>query len=422
MTDHPTERLAAVVIGGGQAGLSASWHLRERGVEHVVLERDEPLHSWRDARWDSFCLVTPNFQCRLPGHPYTGGDPNGFMVKDELNDWLADWVDQGSFPIRPHTTVWSVRACDHGPGFDVRSSTGDLHTDQVVVATGGYHEPSIPRLAERLPEQIVQVHSSHYRNPEQLPPGAVLVVGTGQSGSQIAEDLHRAGRVVHLAVGSAPRCARTYRGRDVIAWLEDMGQYAKPVTDRPAEERFQDKTNHYFSGRDGGKDIDLREFALEGMALHGHLAAVQAGKLTFAADLGASLDTADAVYNGINRGIDEWIDRSEFDVAELPSVYEPVWHPAPDHPLDLAVEEIAAVVWATGFRSNYRWLNVPVFDGAGHVIHLRGVTDVAGLFFVGLPWLHTWGSGRFASVAQDAEFVVDALAERVVPNRLSAVS
>lgn len=422
MTEHPSEHLPAVVIGGGQAGLSASWYLSERGIEHAVLERDEPMHSWRDARWDSFCLVTPNFQCRLPGHPYAEGDPNGFMVKDELNAWLADWLEQGDFPVRAHTKVQSVRACPQGTGFDVRSSTGDLHADQVIVATGGYHEPSIPRLAERLPDRIVQVHSSQYRNPEQFPPGAVLVVGTGQSGSQIAEDLHRAGRQVHLAVGSAPRCARTYRGRDVIAWLEEMGQYAKPVTDRPIEERFQDKTNHYFSGRDGGKDIDLREFAGEGMTLHGHLADVHGGRLTFSDDLGPSLDRADAVYNGINRGIDEWIDRSGLAVAEPPSVYEPVWHPPADYPLDLDVDQLAAVVWSTGFRSNYRWLNAPVFDGAGHVIHLRGVTGVEGLFFVGLPWLHTWGSGRFASVAQDAEFVVAALAERVVPNRLSAVS
>ena len=423
MTPHPGERRSAVVIGGGQAGLSASWYLSERGIDHVVLERDEPMHSWRDARWDSFCLVTPNFQCRLPGHPYAEGDPDGFMVKDELNDWLADWLEHGDFPVRSHTGVQSLRACPLGRGFDIRSSRGDIHTEQVIVATGGYHEPNLPRLAERLPERIVQVHSSHYRNPGQLPPGAVLVVGTGQSGSQIAEDLHRAGRQVHLAVGSAPRCARKYRGRDVIAWLEDMGQYAKPVTDRPVEERFQDRTNHYFSGRDGGKDIDLREFAREGMMLHGHLTAVLDGRLSFADDLGANLDHADAVYNGINRGIDEWIERRGIDVAGPPSVYEPQWRPEPGDPAELAVDEVAvdevavddvaAVVWATGFRSDYRWLNAPVFDGAGHPIHLRGVTDVAGLYFVGLPWLHTWGSGRFAAVADDAEFVVAALAGSV---------
>ena len=419
---HPSRRLPVVVVGGGQAGLSVSWFLAERGIEHVVYERDQPMHSWQDARWDSFCLVTPNFQCRLPGHPYAGADPNGFMVKDELNEWLGQWLSSRDFPLRAQTAVDSVRPCEIGPGFDVRTSDGDVHTDQVVVAAGGYHQPSIPRLAERLPERVVQVHSSQYRNPGQLPEGAVLVVGTGQSGCQIAEDLHRAGRSVHLAVGSAPRCARTYRGRDVIAWLEDMGHYAKPVTDRPVEERFSDRTNHYFSGRDGGKDIDLRQFAVEGMTLHGHLADVADGRLRFADDLEADLDAADAVYNGINQAIDQWIAQQGLAVPEGPSVYEPVWRPASEPDPGVRVDALAAVVWSTGFRSDYRWLNAPVFDGAGHVIHLRGVTDVNGLYFVGLPWLHTWGSGRFASVAQDAEHVVATLADRVSSTQLSAAS
>jgi putative flavoprotein involved in K+ transport len=398
------EHVEVVVVGGGQAGLSLSWHLCEAGVEHVVLERDTVLHAWRDARWDSFCLVTPNWQCQLPGYSYTGEDPDGFMVADELTTWLAGYVASFAPPVREHTAVTSVREDPKG-GFVVHTTTGaQLHAEQVVVATGGYHDPRVPRLAERLPSGLIQVHSSRYRNPAQLPDGPVLVVGTGQSGAQIAEDLHRDGRSVHLAVGSAPRFARRYRGRDVIAWMHDTGHYAAPVTDKPVEDRALDRTNHYVTGRDGGRDIDLRAFAQDGMTLHGHLRDVREGALVFADDLSRNLDAADAVYNGINALIDGWIERNDLTTDDGPSRYAPVWQPEPGGS-ELAGTGLAAVVWATGFTRDYRWLHAGVFDGSGHPQHLRGVTEVAGLYFLGLPWLHTWGSGRFAGIATDAEHI-----------------
>jgi putative flavoprotein involved in K+ transport len=306
--------------------------------------------------------------------------------------------------------VTSVRAV--GGGFEVQTSDETYLAAQVVVATGGYHTPATPRMAERLPSAVAQVHSAQYRNAEQLPDGPVLVVGTGQSGAQIAEDLMLAGRDVHLAVGNAPRFARRYRGRDVIAWMHDTGHYAKPVTDKPVEERTQDKTNHYVTGRDGGRDIDLRAFAQQGMALHGRLVAIDDGSLVFADDLEANLDGADAVYNGINELIDEHIHANGIDAGE-PSRYEPVWRPPAHGVLRLPAKEVAAVVWATGFTRDYRWLHAPVFDGAGHPQHLRGVTNVPGLYFVGLPWLHTWGSGRFAGIEVDAGY----LAEQMRVNR-----
>jgi putative flavoprotein involved in K+ transport len=296
-------------------------------------------------------------------------------------------------------------------GFVVQTDNGELVADQVVVATGGYHVPAIPRIGERLPSHVAQVHSSKYLNTDQLPPGPVLVVGTGQSGAQIAEDLHLAGREVHLAVGHAPRFARRYRGRDVIAWLHDTGHYAKPVTDKPIEERTQDKTNHYVTGRDGGRDIDLRAFALDGMELHGRLVGI-GRSITFAADLAANLDAADAVYNGINELIDSYIVKKGLDVAQAPSRYEPVWEPAGYAGSTVDAAHFAAVVWATGFTRDYRWLHAPVFDGAGHPHHERGVTDVHGLYFLGLPWLHTWGSGRFAGIQLDAEFLAERITER----------
>lgn len=402
------ERIPVVVVGGGQAGLSVSWYLKRDGIEHVVLERETLMHHWRDARWDAFCLVTPNWQCQLPGYPYAGPEPDGFMVADELNAWLAGFPASFDPPVREHTTVLSVRPREDGPGFDVQHTGGLIIAEQVVVAVGGYHIPGIPGVAAALPPELAQLHSSSYKNPQSLPPGQVLVVGTGQSGAQIAEDLHLAGRAVHLAVGDAPRCAREYRGRDVVAWLHDMGHYDRPVTDQPAEERGRDRTNHYVTGRGGGRDLDLRAFALEGMALHGLLTDVSDGTLHFDDTLTEALDGADNVYNGINAAIDEYIAAN--DIRALPpTVYAPVWQPEPG-PSTLAAEDLAAVIWATGFRSDFRWLHVSAFDGAGVPQHQRGVTAIPGLYFVGLPWLHTWGSGRFASVARDAEHLVGYLA------------
>lgn len=396
-------RLPVVVIGGGQAGLSVSWYLKRDGIEHVVLERDTLVHNWADARWDSFSLVTPNFQCRLPGYPYDGSDPQGFMVGKEIQEYLAGFIASFSPPVREGVAATSVRASDDG-GFTVQTTSGTYLAGQVVVATGGYHTPAIPRLGERLPATVEQVHSARYRNAESLPPGPVLVVGTGQSGAQIAEDLLLAGREVHLAVGGAPRFARRYRGKDVITWLEETGYYDKPVTDKPVEERTQDKTNHYVTGRDGGHDIDLRAFATQGMTLHGRLRDVTDGSLCFAGDLEANLDHADEVYNGINALIDQHIERLGLDAGE-PSRYHPVWRPYGYRGSQLRADDLAAVVWATGFTRDYRWLHVPVFDGAGHPQHVRGVTPVPGVYFVGLPWQHTWGSGRFAGLDRDAEFV-----------------
>jgi putative flavoprotein involved in K+ transport len=402
------ERHEVVVVGGGQAGLAVSRLLTDAGVGHVVLERDTLVHSWSDARWDSFCLVTPNWQCRLPGYRYTGADPDGFMVGKEIVEWLTGYVASFDPPVREHTPVSSVRSRADG-GFDVVVPDGLVVADQVVAATGGYHTPRIPRLGEHLPEHVAQVHSSQYRNSGQLPPGPVLVVGTGQSGAQIAEDLQLAGREVHLAVGRAPRFARRYRGRDVIAWMHDTGHYDKPVTDKPVEERTQDHTNHYVTGRDGGHDIDLRAFARDGMRLHGRVVGIDPTAVRFAPDLAANLDAADAVYNGINDLIDDYIATNDIETPTGPSRYEPVWRPEDAGDVALPVAELAGVVWATGFTRDYRWLHEPVFDGAGHPVHLRGVTPVPGVYFIGLPWLHTWGSGRFAGLERDAEHVVGEL-------------
>ena len=412
MSTPSLPRHSVVVVGGGQAGLSVSHHLKAQGIDHVVFEKHQALHVWRTQRWDSFCLVTPNWQCALPGHPYAGDDPHGFMKKDEINHWLAGFRQAVDAPLREGVAVESVEPLPGpGGGFRVRTSEGECWAGQVVVASGGYHQPIVPRLAERLPAHILQVHSADYRNPARLPPGKVLVVGSGQSGAQIAEDLHLAGRQVVLAVGDAPRCARFYRGRDVVDWLADMGYYEMPVSQHPLREGVRDNTNHYVTGRDGGRDIDLRRFALEGMELYGVLQALDGDTLRFAPGLAAALDQADRIYNGINASIDKYIAEQGLQ-APPGGIYQPVWAPEQEREsLSLAGSGISAVIWCIGFAPDFRWLNAPVFTGRGHPVHEQGVTRVPGLYFVGLPWLHTWGSGRFSGVARDAAFLADRIAE-----------
>src|SRR5277367_4131515 len=407
----PIPHIPVAVVGAGQAGLSISYHLKARGIEHLVFEKHRALHVWRDRRWDSFCLVTPNWQCDLPGYPYRGGDPHGFMVKDEILEYLSGFASAVDAPLREGVAVERVSPRPEG-GFDVQTSEGAYRADAVVAASGGYHEPIVPRLAERLPKSIVQLHSEQYRNPQSLPEGAVLVVGAGQSGAQIAEDLHLAGRRVLLAVGGAPRCARFYRGRDVVAWLADMGYYDMPVERHPLREGVRDNTNHYVTGRGGGRDIDLRKFAAEGMKLYGQLQDFDGEALSFAPTLRKSLDDADKTYNGINAAIDKFIAEKGLS-APPPSTYRPVWEPTEDPvTLDLAAEGVGSIVWCIGFQPDFRWLDVPVFNGAGQPKHHRGVTRAPGAYFLGLPWLHTWGSGRFSGVARDARFIADHIVER----------
>ncbi|TDT98234.1 putative flavoprotein involved in K+ transport [Streptomyces sp. 846.5] len=394
------------VVGGGQAGLSVSYCLRERGIEHIVVERNRVGQEWRERRWDSFCLVTPNWQCRLPGFPYQGEDPNGFMVRDEIIRYLEDYVAFFRPPLVEGVSVDGLRRSPGGV-FELKTSEGDFTADQVVVATGPYHTPSVPRMAERLPAGVEQIHSARYRKADQLPQGAVLVVGTGQSGCQIAEDLHLAGRRVHLAVGSAPRVARFYRGRDCVAWLDAMGYYAKDIGEFDDAGAVRMRVNHYVTGRDGGRDIDLRAFARDGMRLYGRLTGIAGRQLDFADDLKANLDRADAVAEGIKDSIDAYIAAQGID-APHEARYVPVWEPSePAAALDLETSGITSVVWSTGFTRDHRWVEIPVFDGRGYPMHWRGATSTPGLYFLGLPWQYSWGSGRFEAVGRDAEFLAD---------------
>ncbi|WP_034298768.1 MSMEG_0569 family flavin-dependent oxidoreductase [Herbaspirillum sp. RV1423] len=412
-TQDPDRHYAVLIIGGGQAGLSISYYLKQEGIDHLVLEKNRIGHAWRNERWDTFCLVTPNWQCTLPGFPYNGDDPYGFMKKDDIVAYIDAFVASFQPPVQEGVAVTRLHRDADGV-YRLETTQGNYSADQVVIAVGGYHLPVVPRVAEKLPAGIVQIHSSDYLNPQSLPAGEVLVVGTGQSGCQIAEDLHLAGRRVHLCVGDAPRVARTYRGKDVVEWLDKMKYYDLPVDRHPLGTGVREKTNHYVTGRDGGRDIDLRKFALEGMQLYGRFEGLDDGVASFGPGLAGYLDGADAVSESIKDSIDKFIEANGI-AAPTEARYVPVWQPPADIPssLDLQGSNISAVVWCVGFRTDFSWIEEAIFDGRGYPGHERGVTGAPGLYFLGLPWQYTWGSGRFSGIARDAQY----LSEHIVAHR-----
>ncbi len=415
MKDTQTPHIPVVIVGGGQAGLSTAWCLKQQGIESIVFERNRAFHSWRVNRWDSFCLVTPNWQCRLPDfhydREYGGTDPHGFMLRDEITDYLDAFLDRTAPQLHEGVVVTRVAPVTGG-GFTVETSVGIWTCDQVVIATGGYDTPIEPDYARRLSPDIFQMHSVDYRNVDQFPEGGVLIVGTGQSGVQLMEDFTRAGRDVHLAVGPAPRSPRKYRGRDATDWLYDAGHYSVTIDRHPDPVKAMTQTNHYMSGRDGGKEIDLRRFHVEdGVSLYGSLADMDGTTVRFLPDLAKNLDDADRSYVGIRDQIDAYIAREGIDAPTEPP-FRKVWEPEREiTEIDLAGAGITSVLWAIGFRPDYSWIEAEVFDTRGKPVFRRGVTDQPGLYFIGLGWLNTWGSGRFLGIEEDSRYLAGCIAQ-----------
>jgi len=407
-----TEHVDTVVIGGGQAGLAMSYHLSDQGRDHLVLERSRVAEHWRSRVWDSFCLVTPNWTVRLPGFPYDGADPDGFMNRDELIGYLERYADRTRPPLRTGVEVTAVRRRGTGDRYLLDTTTETLEARNVVVATGGFQQPKIPPAAPRLSASIHQLHSSEYRTPGHLPAGGVLVVGTGQSGAQIAEELYQSGRRVYLSVSRCGRAPRRYRGRDTMWWLLEMGRLDQPV-DRLAAETGSAYNSHV-SGNNGGHDLNLHQFARDGVVLLGRLDDAADMKLRCAPDLGQNLRTADEAAAQIKTRIDEFIRKTGIEAPddrpvagwEGGVVEEPVLE------LDLASEGIATVVWATGYGCDFSWIHLPVESADGELIHRRGVTRFPGLYFLGLPRLHTPKSELLLGVGDDAAFLAAQIASR----------
>jgi putative flavoprotein involved in K+ transport len=409
-----SEHIETVIIGAGQAGLSLSHLLTVRGRPHVVLEQAAHVGSaWRDGRWDSFTLVTPNWTVRLPGGHYAGPDPDGFMPRAELVAYFEQYAAQSRAPVHFNTRVQAVTPHPSG-GYAV--STQDEApawvARNVVVATGLFQRPRIPDFGAGLPADVVQLHSGEYRRPEALPDGAVLIVGSGQSGCQIAEELYQRGRTVYVSVGACARAPRRYRGRDTVAWLVDNGFFDRTPDKLPRPEaRFA--ANPQLSGKDGGHDLNLHRFAREGVRLLGRALDAREGKLLLATDLHENLAATDRLEANLLKGIDDYI-RAHGLAA--PDEARPVLHAGFDVPLitelDLATAGIRSVIWAAGYAWDYSLIKVPVFEPNGFPIQTRGVTDYPGLYFLGLPWLHKFKSGLLLGVGEDAEYLAGLIEAR----------
>jgi putative flavoprotein involved in K+ transport len=413
-----------LVIGAGQAGLAMSRQLTQAGREHLVLERRSTLGGgWQD-RWDGFCLVTPNWMASLPGQPYDGAEPNGFMARDEIVRRVATYAGAIHAPVALETEVSRLSA-RVGGGFRIETSGGAIQADQVVVATGGYHDARIPPIAENLPGRIAQLHSHDYRSVGLLPEGAVLVVGSGQSGVQIAEELADAGRQVYLSVGSAPRMPRRYRGRDIFRWLADLATRGPalgvglPTVDTLPDRRLRLAANPHLSGRGGGHETNLREMATKGITLLGHLDGVDGERVRLAPDLSTNLARADAFFGQrFQPLIERFISLAENDVPpddRVPFDFQP-----PElTELDLGTAGITTVIWATGYRLDYDWIDLPIFDEQGFPRHHRGVTDVSGLYFLGLLWQHTQASATLIGPTVDGPYIAEQMGLKV-PERAAA--
>jgi putative flavoprotein involved in K+ transport len=422
MSASQTTTTDTLVIGGGQAGLATSYWLKQAGVEHLVLERRRELGgSWHD-RWDSFHLVAPNFTLSLPGMPYAGSEPDAFMPRAGVVEYVQRYGEFVRPPLRLGTGVDRLTASNGG--FRAETRAGVFSAKRVVLATGPYPKPKIPEQARELAAGVQQLHSHDYRRPAQLEEGGVLVVGSGQSGAQIAEELQRAGRDVHLAVSMCGRVPRRYRGRDLVWWLkesflhgDEVGVHFPTVSDLPSPAlRFQ--CNPHVSGADGGHDIDLRALARRGMHLYGKLATASGTRVTFSADLAERLAFADRMFDEELKPLfDGYIAAAGIDAPLDDRPPPDPFTPAVVTELELERAGVRSVLWATGYELDFSWVQLPLFDEWGYPRHVRGVTEHPGLYAVGLPWLHSEPSSVFAGVGADAAYVV----EHIVRSRGEAV-
>src|SRR6516165_2255658 len=399
-----TQRINTVIVGGGQAGLALSYYLRQEGRKHVVIERASAVaHAWRNQRWDSFTLVTPNFQVRMPGAEYNGNDPYGFMTLAEVVKYFDDYVERFGLPVRCEVEVFSVEKIVER--YLVRTSERDYEADNVVIATGLYQSPKIPIFSERIPSEILQIHSMGYKNPSSLPTGAVLVVGTGQSGAQIAEELYQSGRKVYLSIGSAGRVPRRYRGKDINDWFTRMGMFDTKVGElKSPQAKFA--PHPQISGKNGGESLNLHQFARDGVVLLGHARDARNGQLIIAPDLKETLAKVDKVETDALKKVDDYIDRMGLNVPleNVPQLRDGYEQEVITE-LNLQASGIATVIWATGYAFDFSLVRLPVLDADGYPLQKRGVTDYNGLYFLGMPWLHSRKSGILFGVGDDAAYI-----------------
>lgn len=406
-------QIDTVVVGGGQAGLVTSYLLTQEGRDHIILEKsDRPAHAWELGRWDSFTLVTPNWSITLPGAEYKGESPKEFMGRDEIVAMFRNYVEKYQLPIRYNTRVCSIQHAANGVDFLVATETDVFLAKNVVVATGLFQRPRFPQCAAKFPDHIAQFHSGEYRNPNQLPEGAVLVVGSSQSGCQIADELQKSGRQVYLCVGQSGRAPRAYRGKDSSEWLDLLG-LSDVTVDKLPSPKVKYAGNPHVSGKVGAQNINLHQFVRNGMTVLGRLDDVNNNQLSIAPTLHQGLKFADDFETNYTKAIDNYIlqhglNQPEEALAKLDDGY----HVPQVESLDLASAGITTVIWAVGYTFDFNIVNFPIFDEDGYPVHSRGVTEIPGLFFIGLPWLYKQRSGLLSGVGDDARYILAQIKSR----------
>ena len=403
------EKTEVLVVGGGQAGIAMSEHLGAQGIDHLVLERGRTAERWRSERWDSLVANGPAWHDRFPNRLFEGHDPDAFVPKEGIADYLAAYAAQVNAPLREGVEVTRVTRRPEGAGFLAETSAGPVEAHYVVAATGPFQRPMIPPL---VPDAagVTQIHSVGYKNPEALPEGGVLVVGAGSSGVQIAAELAASGRKTWLSVGPHDRPPRRYRGRDFVWWLGVLNLWDAETT--PGVEH----TTIAVTGAEGGFTVDFRDLAASGITLVGRTQSFADGALTFADDLGKNIAAGDANLLGLLEAADDFVARNGLDLPEEPEAH--VLGPLPDcvtdpiASLDLTQAGITTIIWATGFGLDFDWLQVDAFDATGHPAHKRGVSTEPGVYFLGLPWQSRRGSSFLWGVWHDAKFVADHIAKQ----------
>ena len=399
--------LDTVIVGGGQAGLAVSYCLTRHAHAHIVLEQsDRAGEAWRNHRWDSFTLNTPNWQTKLPGAAYNGPDPDGFMTRNEIIAYFERYIERFHLPVRYGVRVERVERNEASGSYVVLTSDGSpITTRNVVIATGLYQAPKVPAFSAALAPNIRQIHSDAYRHPAELLAGAVLVVGSAQSGAQIAEELNEAGKKVYLAVGRSGRVPRRYRGKDANWWSEKLGLYDRTVDQLPSPRaKFAGKP--HISGTKGGHTINLHQFARAGVTLLGHLQGVEGNKLKLAADLWENLAAADAHEAAFVKSVDDYIAAAGMValVETLPVLRDGFRAPL-FRELDLELTGLTNIVWATSYAFDFSLVKLPVLDKDGFPIQTSGATAYPGLYFVGLPWLPKAKSGLLYGVGDNARSI-----------------
>lgn len=407
-------RVDTLVIGGGQAGLAMSRCLSDRSVDHVVLERGRVAERWRSERWDSLRLLTPNWQTRLPGFRYEGPDPDGYMSMPELVTFLEHYAASFAAPVEAGTTVLAVESV--GPHFRIRTNRGTWLAHNVVIATGYSDRPYVPPLARHLSPRIVQVVPTQYRNPEQLSPGGVLVVGASATGVQLAEEIHASGRPVTLAVGRHLRLPRTYRQRDILWWFDAMGVFDDTADGVFDVNKSRSQPSLQLVGRLDIRSLDVAMLRKRGVRVLGRLVGADRERVSFDDDLIATTAASDVKLAQVLQRIDTFISRTAFTgTVGPPERFEPTWPSAlgvTERTIDLKADGIDTVIWATGFRRRYPWLRAPVFDERGEIRQRNGMTPLPGLYVLGMHFQRRRKSAFIDGVGDDAAFLADRIVWR----------